>query len=473
MQEFRRNTVFAVLVIYISLPSQLTYPSWHQSTPLCFATWPISRSLKRSGRCSLVAARQALPPKEAQLKDLFNWLEGGGAKGLDRVSARDSAESDAGTGVFAEKDFEPGEFVVSVPKALCIHGIRRLLSQGAEVATAAALLRESRLAEKSAFASYIASLPTWSDLKSHPFMWQRSDTSAMFAALHQSPGVTRRLRLAKMQAAASTQALLAAGATDCQQEARWALAVVRSRAFPLDAQSSELVLCPLLDLLNHHTQGSDRPHGAACGFLRTDEKTFGMVAERPVSRGEELCHLYVMCSSAELFANYGFAPKDGNAGFETCTVAVPAAEMCRGGSEIREARRTALLARRLWQGSSNGRPLLVQLFGNPGNSLLLPVARLATVPSAQMVQERAEELLDMRERLRETDLEIAACSRARDWLAPQIAEIEAAVVDLAEPSKAHSDADGARTAANRLLSAENSMLQQASEWISRRLERLS
>ena len=80
--------------------------------------------------------------------------------------------------------------------------------------------------------AYVATLPR---PLSHPMTWEKGWASA-FAW---SRPMRRRLRLARRRAAGLSP------------ESRWALATVQSRGFP---DGHGVMLCPLLDLLNHAAQ---------------------------------------------------------------------------------------------------------------------------------------------------------------------------------------------------------------------------
>jgi len=442
--------------------------------------------------------RRASGRSEA-VSDLFAWLRLGGATGLSGLEVRKSTLGDgfAGLGVFALRNFEEGERVLSVPGGLCLQG--EIDKEDAELlgpvgATAAALLRERHAARGSDFATYLDSLPRQEDLAGHPFLWPRGSGAASVAsrrALAASPRATRRLRHARLRASVLVQRLLEGCYAKSEEEARWALAVVRSRAFPVSRGNAAVALCPLLDLLNHHSPSagsSPVSGGAACRFARfhdrgsgsnggqVDEENLelGMVAERSITMGEELCHLYDVCPAADFLANYGFVP-EGSAGFEACLLEVPRSALSLGGDEALEARVTALQHRGLWRGARIGRPLLLPL-GMAGTvSLLLPVARLAALPNKELNDERVSDLLDDLVPSQDVALEEAARSLAREWLAMRSAQLLAAAEDLVASTK-KSDGlgcGGVRTSQNlcsrsiaRLLELEHGLLERIAKGIS-------
>eukprot|EP00434_Breviolum_minutum_P022377 symbB.v1.2.019751.t1/scaffold1581.1/size110566/1 len=248
-------------------------------------------------------------PGFAQLgtwETLRAWLKDGGAKGIEGIQLAESQIGD-GYGLLAQRAFSQSEMVVTIPKTLCLAAkdVDCVDLESAEEKVAAALLREKHLGKASKFKAYIDYLLT--STSTHPASWPSSSSWKMYFAA--SPGATRGIRLARMRAAAAVARMRQKG---WEEEAvRWALAVVGSRAFP--DGSGAVMLCPLLDLLNHHPPRQSG--GPACGYLRLGDSV-GMVAERDIEATEELCHLYALSPSSALFARYGFVPRGGSGGFE-------------------------------------------------------------------------------------------------------------------------------------------------------------
>ncbi|CAJ1455238.1 unnamed protein product [Effrenium voratum] len=410
---------------------------------------PLFACLERFARQVQVARHAGRPEPQLEIRsgifiafELWRWLEDNGAKGLENVEIIEGAN---GCGLFARRDFSKSQVVVSIPSSLCLQADDG--HDRPEVAAAAALLREKRLGS-SKFQAYLESLPR---SLQHPAVWPQMPWRQLLG-----PAALRRVRLARMRAAAGSAALLDAGLADSQEEARWALATVRSRAFPA---GRGMMLCPLLDLLNHYTVSSGGP---TCGFIRFG-KTVGMVAEREVKTGEELCHLYALAPSSELLASYGFVPKGGAGGFEEALIEVPAHDF---GGPLGEACRAALRRRNLGRGLGLGRPLLLRLFGNVGSSLLLPVARLLSLPTVEEIGRLETEILDNWQELPDLDLEQRACALAAAWLEVQ-RDRNAALARQQVPQA------GIQRAAAELASAENVLIMAALDWAQARQQRLA
>eukprot|EP00913_Durusdinium_trenchii_P019855 g18663.t1 len=384
--------------------------------------WRLAQSCGLAARCkSGFETRTLFPGTVHSCSKLLAWLEEGGAQGLSDVELIESEVF--GRGLVACRDFSQHEIVVSIPTSLCLAGADEL---GPEEKAAAALLKEKHLGQKSRFQAYIASLTPLS-MRMHPATWPKHlKWKRLFAS---SPGALRRIRRARTE------------------EARWALAIVRSRAFP--DRSGQLMLCPLLDLLNHCTRSAGGP---TCGFVRLDGRV-AMVAERKIEVNEELCHLYALSPSAELFANYGFVPEGGAGGFEEALIEVPIAATF--------AHRAALKRRGLDQGLSQ---ILLRLFGNIASSWILPVARLMTLPASE-VEQLEGRVLDQWQELPDPKMEMQAVALAKSWL-------EAQEGRGCEALRCLEDLDQIQKAAADLIRAESDLIASSIDWLRAREHRL-
>ncbi|CAE7919977.1 unnamed protein product, partial [Symbiodinium sp. KB8] len=120
----------------------------------------------------------------------------------------------------------------------------------------------------------------------------------------------------------NVEKLVAAGIS--QQDARWALAIVDSRAFTFlpDSAEEQLALVPLVDILNTTT-----------------------LFKGPVKAGEELLHIYGPNSSAMLWSIYGFLEdREGTENlFEICGLEVDwSATLADDPPKLRSAKLEAL-----------------------------------------------------------------------------------------------------------------------------------
>ncbi|CAK0821812.1 unnamed protein product, partial [Prorocentrum cordatum] len=292
-----------------------------------------------------------------------------GASGLAR---------DSGSGVFAGRGLREGECVAAVPLGAC-------LCAGQGVDLAARLLREQALGGDSAFAPYVRQLPQAEQLASHPLLWPAGAAAASLLA--PCPQASRMVRHCRMRASQEAAALVQAGAAETEEGARWALAIVESRSITLGDGSPErplaLALCPLLDLLNHQVPRQGQPPSCT---VRENRETGAveLVASGATSEGSELWLEYERCSTAQIFARYGFVQRypEGDAAGPSCLLPVPVGDPRLPGGAEAAAERLRLLRADGWRRSA-WRPLLLKMPDHARSTgSLMPVARLCALPSA-------------------------------------------------------------------------------------------
>ncbi|CAE7824307.1 unnamed protein product, partial [Symbiodinium microadriaticum] len=145
----------------------------------------------------------------------------------------------------------------------------------------------------------------------------------------------------------NVEKLVAAGIS--QQDARWALAIVDSRAFTFlpDSAEEQLALVPLVDILNTTTLFKDGVQLWQCSFEPQGSVRDGalLLAEGPVKAGEELLHIYGPNSSAMLWSIYGFLEdREGTENlFEICGLEVDwSATLADDPPKLRSAKLEAL-----------------------------------------------------------------------------------------------------------------------------------
>ncbi|CAE7258165.1 LSMT-L [Symbiodinium sp. CCMP2592] len=153
------------------------------------------RSVKTRLRVRAAGSLSQLP----ELSKLFDYLEQSGASGLQDVEPRASTDSAAGYGLFAKRPFRRGELVVSIPRAVCLRASEESSELSADLAAAAALLRE-RAKTDSVHKAYLETLPAISAQR-HPATWPASRRWKEF--FQGSPRGLRRVRLARMRALAA------------------------------------------------------------------------------------------------------------------------------------------------------------------------------------------------------------------------------------------------------------------------------
>eukprot|EP00931_Biecheleriopsis_adriatica_P079474 TRINITY_DN52886_c0_g1_i1.p1 TRINITY_DN52886_c0_g1~~TRINITY_DN52886_c0_g1_i1.p1 ORF type:complete len:498 (+),score=97.72 TRINITY_DN52886_c0_g1_i1:10-1503(+) len=324
--------------------------------------------------------------KQTDLSSLFEWLVTCGAKGLGNVNVRPSNFEGAGNGVFPMLDLAKDDVFMAMPYSACLTaGEDGQLGMGA--ALAAKLLYEKRQGEASQYRHYLAVLPTEKDLAGHPLLWPRG--ASWQSVLSSCPQSLRMLRHARMRASSEAQALVTSGAAQTIMEAKWALAIVESRAVMLGDGSPEwplrLALCPIIDLLNHDVL--DAGASSSCTFLDApDQEMVVLQAAGQVQKSEELCLVYEHCSAAQLFARYGFLQQAPQV--ESCLLEVPIIdpEQLPGGQDA-QAARIELLRKAGWRRSA-WRTLLLKLPDSvQAEGSLLGVARLAVLPHAEAVRQ--------------------------------------------------------------------------------------
>ncbi|CAE7194615.1 LSMT-L [Symbiodinium natans] len=249
--------------------------------------------------------------KSEKLEDLCAWLKQIGVQGVDGLRLGASTKVNGGLAAFATKDFAPGEVVCFVPEQGILAGVRQ---QGLpkEACLARALLREKELKSESFFAPYINCLPTAQELPSiHPYFWppELEMENLMAGSVHGQ-------RVAKeilAEGRENVDCLVRTGISE--QDARWALAIVDSRAFTFqpDSPEEQLALVPLVDILNTTSLFKDGVQLWQCSFEPHGTVKEGalLLAEGPVKEGEELLHLYGPNSSATLWMVYGFLENGG------------------------------------------------------------------------------------------------------------------------------------------------------------------
>eukprot|EP00929_Paragymnodinium_shiwhaense_P050421 TRINITY_DN25377_c0_g1_i1.p1 TRINITY_DN25377_c0_g1~~TRINITY_DN25377_c0_g1_i1.p1 ORF type:complete len:422 (+),score=60.56 TRINITY_DN25377_c0_g1_i1:121-1386(+) len=332
-------------------------------------------------RGCLGAVSRRCQAERRQSEDLIAWLRECGAEGLDGI--RLEPVPGRGLAAVADKNFEPGDLVCHVPgSAIIAPAPQKDSEESGEVALAIELLKEERLEVDSCFAPYIASLPRGADLAPcHPLFWP--DDLQIDDLLGGSAHGRRLAREAIEDGRLRVADLLRSGYARSEEEAKWALAIVDSRAFTFlpDSDEEQLALIPLLDMLNTFTLLAEDDGASLWQCAFESEKTASdgadMMAEQPIAAGEELLHLYSTNSSAMLWMVYGFL-EDGS-GANPCEMAGVdvdiALELDRAPSPLREAKATALSALDV----DCTKPLLFELPDDAQTGgLLMPVARVCT-----------------------------------------------------------------------------------------------
>ena len=227
-------------------------------------------------------------------------------------------------------EVEAGNELCSVPRRLCLTptayletmantgSIGAQLAQvgnqllqtpeGSSCLLALSLLREASLGEASEFAPYIAMLPTAEEL-AHPLLWEPDYLESLFRGSHLVGRVSRlRQDLIDEFQGLSEDVFVHDPATfppstHNAEQYLWALAVVLSRALPLE-DPQEVALVPLLDLANH---AGGSPHQWS-----SSADTVTLTAGARVAPSESVCLDYGCLQPKctwEFFYSYGCVPE--------------------------------------------------------------------------------------------------------------------------------------------------------------------
>lgn len=252
------------------------------------------------------------------------WLRAGGTE-FAGVQVR-IRPGHPGVGVFANKSFRPGEVVFSVPRKLCIEvplptpqAPRAVLARAATAwapefacgplaspppAAALLALAERLLRERSAAAAphaeHMALLAGPSQLHPLHCPWP----AELLAASPLLSGLYRAL-----EAQSSSCLQLLAEEPDWERRC-WALSIAWSLAMELDTkeESEVLALVPLADLLSPWSPRHSDDSLWTC-VIEERGDAVAAVADRPISRGEELTRLLANQSDGLLLCRHGQAAK--------------------------------------------------------------------------------------------------------------------------------------------------------------------
>lgn len=330
------------------------------------------------------------------------WLRAGGAIFDDvRIGG-----VKGGLGVYTTRRFREGEVIFSVPRKLCLEvplledaiGGQGVFSQAGNpleqdvlncvlgreslVAAASGLLRERRAGPVSNYAPYIALLPDPPPLHPLAEQWPKG-----FA--EKSPLLERFHRTVSVRDDACVEKL---SQEPVWKRRKWALGAVWTRAFELEAPQGDgkmLAMVPLADLVNHWTPHSRDDRGWSCRFDEGPEDVT-MIAERDVSKGEELSQLYDEKSDAILLCQYGIPTLPGLNVSNRAPLVVPSAAVCLP-LEPDGVAEPALISARAAALSRHGWDLRVPLiFAVPQatdpEGGLLALARILALPSPEEVE---------------------------------------------------------------------------------------
>mmetsp|Transcript_145537 Transcript_145537/g.362896 ORF Transcript_145537/g.362896 Transcript_145537/m.362896 type:complete len:496 (-) Transcript_145537:201-1688(-) len=204
------------------------------------------------------------------------------------------------------KSVTAGEVLFWIPYEVVMHSglhpkVQQLVSTEAPAAPeslAATLLVEQRRGQASPFAAYIASLPA----KPMSIVNFPMEIQAVLAKLYFS-GVEEHLAFSLSKVQNLSAEAMSPPATE--EEARWALGIVASRATSVLAPRYPLALIPIFDMLNHG--GGSEPR-VSCGSEGWRREGFACRSPELQTRGEVFTD-YGENPSLFYLGNYGFLPK--------------------------------------------------------------------------------------------------------------------------------------------------------------------
>ncbi|CAJ1413517.1 unnamed protein product [Effrenium voratum] len=337
--------------------------------------------------------------EEQQMKKFREWLKEGGVD-LQGVRFRQSA---GGWGLFAGRAFREGEVVFEVPRDLCIEVPAANFELGEDDLVFARAAREedadARLSPEQKEA--VLSL-------SRQLLERRKNNEPYMAVLPDPPALhPLQLRWAPKLAAGSRllqrmHATIQERDEACMEELlpvervwksrAWALGAVWTRAVRLP---SRLALVPLMDFVNHWTPSDRTTETWSCSYDVAKDSVV-VLAERRISKGEELTFLYGHFSDAQLLCNYGIpVGSPGRNAFDEAAVSIgpyvlmssPDSTESNPAVPALVSARAACLARHGWALEIQ-RPLLfpVPRELRPSGGLLA-LARLLSLESAEEVEE--------------------------------------------------------------------------------------
>jgi len=167
------------------------------------------------------------------------------------------------------------------------------------------LLVEFQKGDKSSYSPYIDALPTLKELSSAAWLWNREEVQQMLPPSCSAAALSLAERVE-----ADHKALMSVSGSDLfsLEEYRWAQAIVRTRAFPMDAEEvggeeGEVIMAlwPGIDSANHRHDALFHPiydESTGCGVL---------LAEDELNPGSEGVWNYGRFkSNADLLINAGF-----------------------------------------------------------------------------------------------------------------------------------------------------------------------
>eukprot|EP00435_Cladocopium_sp_Y103_P029045 s1166_g7.t1 len=367
-----------------------------------------------AGTALSLQTKPKMQAEEQQLSAFREWLKQGS---VDLRGVRLRRSPLGGLGLFAARDFEEGDVIFEVPRKLCIEVATQNfdvsdepnvlwraaqsydvdafldpLAKKAVLSLSQRLLLERQEGAISHFAEYLAVLPDPPSL--HPLQLRWPNNLVLGSAL-----LSRMHSTILERDTACMEELLAFERV--WKGRLWALSTVWTRAVHLvDGDDTEkLALVPLMDFMNHWTLGSGTTETWSCFYEVRPDGDVAVLAERPISKGEELTFLYGEFSDAQLLCNYGICPDmPGRNAWDEAPVSIgpyvltsPAGATAPEGSLV--ATRAACLSRHGWTLEGSLIFTVPQDLRPSGG--LLALARLLSLETVEELQEMEDRIFWM------------------------------------------------------------------------------
>ncbi|EKX36682.1 hypothetical protein GUITHDRAFT_117107 [Guillardia theta CCMP2712] len=253
----------------------------------------ISRSIKTILFCTIFGC--CCIPCKGEIdsgKSLFEWLEEEGGSVLDGVSVGGTPR-----GLIAEKEFSPGDIIVTVPLKHAIN----LGTASSSTESAAILLRERYRKSRRRFDPYLQSLPKIEelmtvDLADEDDIWWLQSPDLIEAAWR-----WRNATLAGYRSIGSKSFMLG-GRHLTLNEYRWAVSIISSRSLAIVAPNGDMLkyLIPVMDLANHQEESKHHVR------LADGARAFHLVCGQPIKPKEEIRISYGPLRGDETVLFYGF-----------------------------------------------------------------------------------------------------------------------------------------------------------------------
>ncbi|WDE02201.1 SET domain-containing protein [Thalassomonas actiniarum] len=251
----------------------------------------------------------SLPPMQVTdsfpgFDKLFQWATGRGAD-IAHVCV---AENKLGMkGIFANKDFEPGEQIILIPEpCILTSNIARASAIGQAISEANptdqsdhAYLAMFMLADQASHISrwhhYYNNLPR--EFTEHPLFYDEEQLARLKGS--RALEMIYRRRFSLQQSYQSMVDALGDSFRFTLPDYQITRTAINTRCFGVNFDDSEqAAMIPVIDMINH---GDDDSTERGC-----DGNGYGVWAKKPIAKGDEITHSYGQKCQQRYFANYGF-----------------------------------------------------------------------------------------------------------------------------------------------------------------------